>query len=257
MKCIYCETQNIEKANFCKSCRKQFKCLNCSEELEKENDICTVCGVETKVHKNVHNTIEFTEGENTRTFKASFSNEVGQSIGEAFGIIISSKRKNQSQINNILEEKIEDKTEDVEFSEIKTDSKNDKILSIFNNNNGGKITINETRLKAHSKRDYSIRLTLIYIYYKSIVNNDEKVLRTDLTAMMKDASVEDGNWRAWLGKNNLVGVHDDYVELKAPGRENAKQIISEIFDTNFEDKWKLGSSKPLKRGKKKEDDKAN
>lgn len=65
---------------------------------------------------------------------------------------------------------------------------------------------------------------------------------------MKDASLYDGNFRRWLANNNLIGVHEDTVELKAPGRDKAKEYISDINDDSKVDKWKLGS--PAKKERK-------
>lgn len=76
-----------------------------------------------------------------------------------------------------------------------------------------------------------------------------KVNRSDLNDIMKDASLYDGNFRHWLKNTNLVGVREDLIELKAPGRDEAKKFINEVYDDGKVDKWKLGS--PAKKRKKK------
>ena len=77
-----------------------------------------------------------------------------------------------------------------------------------------------------------------------------KVNRSDLNDIMKDASLYDGNFRYWLTNTNLVGVHEDLIELKAPGRDKAKEFIREVYDDSKVDKWKLGS--PARKRKKKD-----
>jgi len=92
MNCIYCETQLPSKGFFCPNCFKQIKCKQCGELLMKDVKICIYCGEEVghKIVSNV-NTIEFFETETERKFKASFTDTVGQSITDSFGLILSNK----------------------------------------------------------------------------------------------------------------------------------------------------------------------
>ena len=106
----------------------------------------------------------------TRSFKANFSNEVGQNIGEALGIILMNKRGSSTDTykllksnNNIEFPPAEEKSrEDTDFTEVSsTKSKKDRVFEIFNES-GGNMTLLETRLKATSKRDYGIRLAILF-----------------------------------------------------------------------------------------------
>lgn len=257
MKCNYCEEDISDRANFCPNCKNQVKCLNCSELLEKESDICIICGEEKKSQSKNHNTIEFQETKKTRSFKANFSNEVGQSIGEALGIILMNKRGSSIDTNKLLKPthnteiptENEESVEDTDFTEVSsTTSKKDRVFEIFNES-GENLTLLETRLKATSKRDYGIRLAIIFLYYR-LLKGVTKVNRSDLNDIMKDASLYDGNFRYWLTNTNLVGVHEDLIELKAPGRDKAKEFINEVYDDSKVDKWKLGS--PARKRKKKD-----
>ncbi len=254
MKCIYCEENVSDRANFCPKCKNQIKCLNCNEILEKDSAICIMCGEDKKTKSSNQNTIKFQETKKTRSFEASFSNEVGQSIGEAFGILLTNKKNAGFQSKNLLNPKPNNIAEneevlDSDFIEVKpSTTQNDRVFEIFNESND-KITLLETRLKAASKRDYGIRLTIIYLYYE-LIKGSAKISREKLNSIIKDASLYDGNFRGWLTGTNLVGVHDDEIELKAPGREKAKEYIKEIFNDTIEDKWKLGSA--AKKRKKKD-----
>lgn len=257
MKCNFCEEKVSDRANFCPNCKNQIKCLSCSEVLEKDSDICIICGEEKKSQEKNHNTIEFQETKKTRSFKASFSNEVGNSIGEALGIILMNKRGISLNEKKILDALPQDKSgqsdsdtiEDTDYTEVpNTSNKKDKVFDIFNES-GGNLTLLETRLKATSKRDYGIRLAIIFLYYK-LLKGIAKVDRNDLNSIMKDASLYDGNFRYWLTNTNLVGVHEDVIELKAPGRDKAKEFVAEVYDDSKIDKWKLGS--PARKRKKKD-----
>ena len=60
----------------------------------KEAKVCVFCGEEVNMAKKIQglNTIEFTETEDgRRTFKATFSDSVGQSIIDSLGLIMSNK----------------------------------------------------------------------------------------------------------------------------------------------------------------------
>ena len=256
MLCIICDSEIPDRAKFCPKCKSQIKCVECNAVLEKGSEICIECGFSVQKVKNENmNTVEYSESKNSRKFKANFTNEVGQGIGEAFGIVLKGNLNNRkplklSKPDSIENEDSENETIDTEYQQVEETLGDRKIQDIFRKT-GDKTTLYETRLKAQSKRDYSIRLTLLFLYYRQ-QNKEEQVPRSDLTSILKDASIEDANWRRWLRNNNLVSVHDDFVELTAPGREQAKTVLQEVFDTEIEDKWKLGTSKPLKRGKKKE-----
>lgn len=255
MKCIYCGVDIPDKARFCPLCTKQFRCKECDEILLPDAKICISCGhkVSLKSNSSNVNTIEFSETKTTRTFKASFTDAVGGSIGEAFGFILNNKQPNSVTAKMLTSKdagiSVKNNYEIQEVEIIDDDLK--ALNKVFRNNNGN-ITLSETHLKAKSKRDASIRLTLLFTYYQSLLGIPE-VFRNDLTMIMRDASLEDGNWRYWLVNNNLIGVKDDKVELKAPGREEAKNILNEVLNTEIEDKWKLGTSKAPKKNKKKDE----
>lgn len=121
MNCIYCNTQLPDRGFFCLSCFKQTKCKHCSELLLKDAKICVFCGetIGQKTTATNVNTIEFSETETERKFKASFTDTVGQSISESFGMILTNKigsRKhiptslpfqNSNQNNEIIEEDVD------------------------------------------------------------------------------------------------------------------------------------------------------
>lgn len=104
MNCIYCETQQPEKGFFCPSCFKQIRCKHCGEQLMKDVKICVICGEEIgqKSSSANVNTIEFSETETERKFKASFTDTVGQSITESFGMILTNKIGSRKHLPNSL-----------------------------------------------------------------------------------------------------------------------------------------------------------
>ena len=258
MICQYCQNQLPETGYYCPNCAKQSKCTTCGEILIKDAIICVECGTEVKGKTiNPYNTIEFSENRNTRIFKASFTDTVGTSISQAFGIIIANKNpgaknKNLNGLPPIIpssepidaEAEILDENKDSnELNEVK------KIIRI----DGEKANLIETRLKAKSKRDYAKRLTIIFLYHKSLLGV-ESVPRRELTTIVDSASVEDGNFRHWLSNNPQIGVDGDMVQIKTPGLELAKTYIQEIFNPDIKDRWQIGTQS---RGRKAKDKKTN
>lgn len=91
--CLHCGVILSERAIYCSNCCNQAKCKNCKELLEPNSSICVVCGEEVSASRPAShmNTIEYTETKNNRSFKASFTDTVGNNIGEAFGSILTTK----------------------------------------------------------------------------------------------------------------------------------------------------------------------
>lgn len=250
MNCIYCETSLPDKGYFCSNCFKQVKCKHCSEELVKDVKICVFCGEEIGKKTNAINinTIEFSETETDRKFKASFTDTVGQSISDAFGMILANKVGTKKTLppappssSNIPPQETTENAEAEIMSEIqiKTTPELEELKRIFKED-GDNVSLLETRLKAKSKRDYGIRLALIFLYYKHLagINN---VPRSSLTALLEDASVEDANFRYWLGNNPLIGVNNNLVHIKAPGKDAAKEYMAEIGNPDIKDGWQIGT----------------
>ncbi|MDI3320777.1 zinc ribbon domain-containing protein [Pinibacter soli] len=263
MECLNCNNQLPDKGFFCPTCSNQFKCKSCDGLLLKDAKVCIFCGEQVNGNKSTisnTNTIEFSETENSRTFKANFTDTVGQSISDSFGMFIMNKITSKkpatlgqpkSYPNNRLDlseqeeaEIIEEPSDTLELRQLKSIFKSD----------GDKTTLSETRLKATSKRDYGIRLSIIFLYYKLVLGT-ENVPRKELTAILDNASVEDGNLRYWLTNNPLIGVSGDLVELKAPGKDAAKKYLSEIANKELKDKWQIGTYSKVSRKPKEKKDK--
>jgi hypothetical protein len=256
MNCIYCETHQPAKGFFCPNCFKQTKCKHCDEVLLKDTPICVFCGeqIGAKIQASNINTIEFSETEKGRNFKASFTDTVGQSISDSFGMILSNKTGSKLSTGSTLSldnaSNNENKTEDVEVEVVNDVPKVlipelEQLKKVFKED-GESISLLETRLKAKSKKDYGIRLTLLFLYYKHLAGFDN-VSRSNLTAILDDASVEDGNLRSWIGNNPLIGISNNQVHIKAPGKDAAKEYMAEMLNPEIKDKWQIGTTSKVGR----------
>jgi hypothetical protein len=253
MNCVNCNELLPVEGYFCPACAKQTKCINCGAFILKDAKACIFCGeqIGRKAPSTpVINIVEFDETKNSRSFKAKFSDTVGQSISDSFGLLLSNKsiprktttmlpvggtifpRSGNAETSFASQDAIivEDQADNIEF----------KQLNIIFKNDGQKITLAETRLKAKSKLDYGKRLSILFLYYKSMYGVD-KVPRPELTTICNSASVEDGNLRYWLANNSVIGITDDGLELKVPGRDEAKKFLAEIANPDIKDGWQIGS----------------
>lgn len=260
MNCPYCQSELPSKGFFCTSCAKQVKCRKCSEDLLANSKVCVMCGEEVGniISSSASmNTIKFSENRGGRTFEASFTDTVGSNISETFGLFFANKMiakssKDASQDNQ--EEVLDTEYEDaIETKTLPINSDLDLLNNLFSIEND-RIILANSNIKAHSKLDFGKRLSCLLLYFQKL-RNIEKTPRNELTATLKNASVEDANLRNWIAKNNLIKSANDEVEILLPGIDFAKQVMQEFLNSEIEGKWKLGTKsgrgrKPAKSKKK-------
>lgn len=260
MECLNCNEQLSEKGFFCSKCGTQNKCKKCGEMLEKDANACIYCGeevIQKGAVSTTMNTIEFAETKNSRNFKASFTDRVGESITSSFGILMTNKiipkKSNVLHTNSLLGRASTEETIDAEVVEEQSELPPDLLMlkKIFKTD-GERTSLSETRLKAQSKRDYGIRLSIIFLYYKKLLGI-ENVPRKDLKSILDNASVEDANLRHWIANNPFIGTDGNFAELKAGGVDAAKKYLIEMSNTELKDKWQIGATS--KSGRKTKDKK--
>lgn len=167
MNCIYCNIQLPDKGFYCPNCFKQSKCKHCSEPLLKDIKICVFCGEEIgqkSAYSNL-NTIEFSETETERKFKASFTDTVGQSISDSFGMILTNKIGSRKilpptqTITDIDQQHTETETLNVE---IEKDSQLNNLQEVDNKTVP---SLQEIKLRDLAKNETD--WLLVYAYYAS------------------------------------------------------------------------------------------
>lgn len=259
-KCIYCESEVSERGIFCSECTKQFRCKSCREFLEKDAKICIICGEEVvlKISSPTMNTIEFTESNGKRAFKAAFTDTVGQNITETFGYFIANKITQSNKFTPKKGEKVNNQ-ESLEYPyveanplELPENETESSLKSIFRGE-GDKVSLLQPKLKASSRNDFLKRLVCLFLAYKKILGM-EKIPRSDLTTLLNHVSINDGNTRFTIGHETVYfRSKNNEVELLAPGEEFVRTILPEIFNPEVGDKWKLGTKGKTRKGKVKTD----
>lgn len=265
--CIYCGTELPSHAKFCYKCQNQIVCLNCNTTLLKNSSICISCGESIKnrnVSNSAVNNIEFTENENGKTFKASFTDTVAGNVVETFAQLLPFRNYNHSKaIPQSYDNSVQEMIEDGDIEEVSKPSVTPPIQTpavnkdlatlekIFKNKNGI-ITIYDTRVKAKSKGDFVARIALLFLYYKKEQGLDE-VERDDLNNLLKTENLYDANFRKWLSKNRkLINNASNSLELRPEGLEKAVNILSEFRDDTILNTWELNKNSK-KNGQPKEE----
>jgi hypothetical protein len=117
----------------------------------------------------------------------------------------------------------------------------DELLNEIFRERGGRLRLEEPQLRATGKLDYAQRLTYIYLYFREKAG-DESVPRSDVTTILEDSTVNDGNWRTWIGKESSLVKDGDRIHLNSAGRRLARKYLAEVFDDEAKGKWLPGET---------------
>jgi len=258
MECLYCNFELPNNAKFCPKCTNQIICLDCNEVLYKDSPICISCGKSLKKNNfsnnSAVNNIEFTENENGKTFRASFTDTVAGNVVETFAQLLPvnsySSRKALPNFNSDTEQ-IEDiqNVEVIESNNIPSGKpiypkiQNDlsDLEKIFKNKDGN-ISIYDTRIKASSRKDFIARITMLFLYYKESKGVYE-VSRTEVNNILQSEKLYDGSFRSWLSQSRtLIDNKQNYLELRPEGKELAIKYLSDFLDSSIPNNWDLKNS---------------
>lgn len=249
MKCIYCNTEQIDKAFFCPNCFKQTKCRHCGETLLKDAKICIYCGTEIgkeSAEKSV-NTIEFSETQTGRTFKASFTDSVGQSISDSFGLFIANKINLKNQLPSGKQQKSKPINEqDTVVVEGKHHEEPEEI-DIIEINNDDTPTLNDVKLRDLAKNETD--WLLVYMYFASEKGTKE-FTRENIIQLYKDSGRRTDNRIKSLSQYFKRVAQALYIKSTNETNfillDKGKKKVLEIFKGNSVASPK--QSKPIKKG---------
>jgi hypothetical protein len=106
----------------------------------------------------------------------------------------------------------------------------------------GKLQLDEPDIKADSKLDYARRLTYLFLYAHKVRGTDQ-VPRSDLTTVLEDNSVNDGNARYWISKSSALVTEGENIRLNNAGRRLAREALRDILaPTKTEQGWLPGET---------------
>lgn len=255
--CSNCENQLSDKSIFCGKCKTQVKCLKCKEDLTLDAICCEMCGTDVKQKISsdvVMNRIRY----DGHSFEAEFTDKVGKDVTETFGRIFQEERNRLIEGAGINESHEESKTIDIDVQDVTppvapiTDgSSNLNDINTLFREKDGKLRLVETRIKADSKRNYSIRLTyLVVLYY---TKKGEEAPKSTIKELLEYCGIYDGNYRGWFGsvKGSDFMVEGDLVEFRPAGQEKAYQYLNDVFNSEKTGTWNLSNLSRSSGGTKK------
>lgn len=116
----------------------------------------------------------------------------------------------------------------------------DAIWKIFHKLDGGKLRQVNMKLKASTKKSYTIRLICLYLFAKELLN-EEKVPREEVYAVLQHATVKDGNQAAYISQDDgILTVDKDCLQLSDAARIRTYQYIAEVSNSELKDGWYPG-----------------
>ncbi len=262
LNCFTCNSLLPERGVFCKKCGTQFKCKSksCGEFLEPDADVCVWCGElvgsgETKSDKSTShsptmNTFEFKETRNERSAKATFTDNIGDSIKEALALVVSSyplgvipRRQNtkspelngelfpEPQEANNSNNEINVTPKQISPVGNETTQKLKKLFFLDEN----KLTLEIQDLKANGPKEFGIHLVYLRLLYAKEVEGREFILRDELNDTLKEVmGLLDSNVVSWISKNNDLALKEDgentLVRLKGDGHTKALAVLEDVYN---------------------------
>ncbi|WP_291145928.1 hypothetical protein [Flavobacterium sp. UBA7680] len=268
MNCTYCESLQPELGFFCPTCFKQTKCKKCNEKLLKDAPICVFCGegVEQKNSTNNINTIEFSENQTERKFKATFTDTVGQSISESFGMILSGKINSKNILptavatndvkyeqNNTIDAEVEILT--TNMADIKEDNsypnlKEIKLRDLAKTETDWVLVYAFTASKGGTKE--FIREDILQLYIESDRKTDARIkglsqLFKNCTRSMYIKPVNDSNYILLdKGKNKVLEIFQGNSTSKPSNSSNTKKKSIDSQKVGAKTKAKVSSGNDAK-----------
>lgn len=231
MNCIYCDAQQPDRGFFCPSCFKQTKCKHCSELLLKDTKICVFCGeaLGQKTTATNVNTIEFSETETERKFKASFTDTVGQSISDSFGMILTNKMGSRKHILTSLP--FQNSNQSNEIMDEDVENIDDSSINISPNLQQNEIpTLDDIKLNDLAKSE--TEWILVYAYFASKMGT-KVFTKENISQLYKDTKRNTLNNRKNLSQNfrnisralYIKSTNENEFILLPKGKEKVMEIF--------------------------------
>jgi len=277
--CPYCDSELPQQGFYCPRCASPVRCKACGELLLTDAAACVYCGSAvlapnvgagldtTRSIGNAPNKILLKETRSSRSLEASFSDSAVDGISAHLSFLLAAgishstyrppvelKKDPTSPVEQLSLTALQDSrlppTDTIEARHsVRLESSDagddrERLERIFLSE-GGRLLLQETRLKAKSKRNYVIRLVCLFLYAHELRENPS-VSRSSVNEILQSNGVNDGNARHWIANCDELVRDKDNLRLAAMGREFAKTILTEVFDPSFPDEWTPSSSSRIR-----------
>jgi len=252
LSCFSCDQPIPAKANyyFCSKCFTQLKCKSCGESLGQGDLGCSNCGtpiVQKDIDSKAVNSIEFEQKGTNKSFKARFTDSVGENLVASLGGLFLGNGAYKAVQNPFSQTKGNQLPPSSTTARMKNDTGVEDAIIVDPNNDDlkgllikifeaqdDKISLVNSRLKQSGKRDHAIRITILLLYAYTLTGK-KQVKRTEVVDMLQDAAVYDTNFVGWLTKcDEIKKLDGDLLELNLPGKDAAVEILKEFGNSAIE-----------------------
>lgn len=274
--CPMCGSSLPERAIFCPACAKQARCKVCRDILEPNARACVSCGTllgeggtgvaseESSPLSPAVNILHFQEDKVGRTLNFHFTDTAMATVGETLVYALDNRlisrdarpphRTAQHMMAVSLlpaggstEEEILKPASDTDGApkiQAHPSGSDKELLREVFHQEGTTLQLDEPRLKADSKLDYSRRLALLFVYAHEHEGRPQ-VPRSDLTVILQ--KVYDTNTKNFLRTHPGFEREGELFRLNKQGKDEAKAALKRISDTTVEGPgWVPGATKQSK-----------
>lgn len=258
--CFNCtnEVEITEKTYFCPFCIVPIICKGCGEPLIKDAIGCGSCGTLILSKENQQdrlNEIEFEQKGDSKKFKAIFTDNVGHDLVATFGGMVgmSIQKKNKISIGKqSIGLSFSSSAEDIEdVNEFDEDDISKALLNVFKQD-GDKLILQTTTLKATKDIHKSIRVALLTLFAYKVLQKVEDLDRQKLTDVLGRAKLNSGNFRSWISNcDEIIHKGKNLIFLSVSGQEKALEVLKEVLNPEVIDGSVVFSKNSSKSKRKK------
>jgi hypothetical protein len=114
---------------------------------------------------------------------------------------------------------------------------------------GDVVRLDRSRLRATSKKDYTMRAVYLLLLAQKELLQRERVPRKDILDALHAANVYDGNTGTYVNQDAGLDTADDSLRMKAEARDAVRRILAELTGPELDNEWWPGKDAPIRRGK--------
>jgi hypothetical protein len=257
--CPYCDIQIHEEYNFCVSCERQVKCLECDSYLIKDKRKCLKCGILLIVDieqssSNAMNMFSLEEEQldnnYSRKINLSFTDSAIDKVSSVLSgyVPLTSPKisrqvtQPQQQLNLPFVSQKSDQldhpeTNDKETVEItaKASSDDNDAYNYFEKDSKGFLISTNPNYKGSNKKQQQQRFSLLYVWAYYAIYEEPVPSKEHLSQAAKSNGVHDQNYSQHLNDvaNRYFIKSDGTFKLNPNGKAHLKEIQTEMGDSEL------------------------
>lgn len=268
--CYACGTRLSDRAVYCPECARQIRCQACRELLEPNAKACVVCGTfigqgnptaSATADGNgsdgrAQNRLRLEESRTNRSLDIVFTDNAVESLSDSLGSFIlsgmatataRSRRHPHPEISEAEDDALEvvatpkpEPATPTMLPAATVQPEVDRLRRIFQENES-QLRLDETRLKGTSRQNSARRLAYLRLLYAEVIEKRDHIEKNEIINIINSADWLDNSTsnRIFDGNNDFL-ITGNSVGLRASGRDEARKMLSDVFDDGIPQDWSLG-----------------